>query len=399
MPLATTPVPTRIWLERAALIGVPLALCGWRFTSIFQRMSNSGDFPAHERFAQEIAQTGQVTIPHFLYELSLIAVHALRPAGSWRTATMVVSMATVLATTLLLIRWITSLVPESNFPLRLAAVMVLPMALLTVQPVLPLGPLVRDPWFVAAFPANQYHNPTTLLSRPFTLALFGFGVSAAFGPWRRWRAIAGCAALVLVAGLIKPSFLMAFLPAVGLLAVVNWKRADWKLLLFGLGIPTALLLAGQFALRYWIRADDGVGIVYAPLLVLGLYGPTDLVTLGTRLVASVLFPLAVTIVFVPQALRDRSVVVSWLAFAVGISWGYLFAETGGKTSAGDFLWSGQLTAFLLFAVTAMFLLKQFVSSPPSSNRTWLYGRVALCFLVLGWHVVSGVRHLQLSWFD
>ncbi len=388
-----------VTLRRAAVIGVPLALCAWRFAPIFSQMTNVGDFPAHARFAEEIARTGQVTIPHFFYELSLIAVHALRPAESWKSAAMVVSMTTVLLTTLLLSRWVTSVVPESNFPLRLAAVVILPMALLTLQPVLPLGPLEREPWFIGAFPANQYHNPTTLLSRPVALALFGFGIFAAFGPSRPWRSIAGCAALVLVSGLIKPSFLMAFLPAVGLIAIVNWKRADWKLLALGLGIPTTLLLAGQFALRYRVQADDGVAIVYAPLLVLGLYGPTDLVTLGTRLVASVLFPLVVTIVFLPQALRERGVVLSWLAFAVGISWGYLFAETGGKTSAGDFLWSGQLTAFLLFAVTAMFLLKQVALPPPHSSRGWVYTRVALCCVLLVWHVVSGVRHLQRSWFD
>lgn len=381
------------------MIGLPLALVAWRFWPIVRRMSDAGDFPAHARFAQEIAETGRVTIPHFFYEASLIAVHALRPAESWRTAAIIVSMATVLITTALLIQWIVEIVPPSNVPLRLAAALVLPLALLTVQPILPWGPLERDPWFVGRFPANQYHNPTTLLSRPVALALFGFGIAAAFGPWRRGLAVAGCAALVLVSGLIKPSFLMAFLPAVGLLAVVNWKQADWKLLILGLAIPTACLLAAQFALRYLVRADDGVSIVYAPLVVLGLYGPTDPATLGTRLVASVLFPLIVTILFLPQAVRDRRVILGWLVFAVGISWGYLFAETGGKVSSGDFLWSGQLAAFLLFAITAMFLLQQLVAAPLNPHRGWTYGRVGLCTVLLAWHMVSGVRHFQASWVD
>jgi len=265
--------------------------------------------------------------------------------------------------------------------------------------VLPWRPLLPDPWFAGHFPANQYHSPTTLMSRPIMLALLGFGVSAAFGAARRGAAVAGCAGLVLVSGIVKPSFLMAFLPAVGAIAVFNWKRADWRLLIVGLGIPTAALLAAQFALRYLVRADDGVNVVYAPLLVLGLYGPTDLSTLGARLALSVLFPLAVTVLFPLRAARDLEVVLGWVTLVVGVSYGYLLAETGGKVSSGDFLWSGQLAAFLLFAVSAMFLLRQLEAAGSDPRRASVYGRAFVCGLLLVWHVVSGVRHLQMSWFD
>ena len=101
-------------LVGVAQYGLPLALCAWRFTPIIQRMTDAGDFPSHTRYAQEIASSGRVTIPHFGYELGVIAVHALRPAAGWPAAALVVSLAGVLATAALLAWWIAQAVPLSR---------------------------------------------------------------------------------------------------------------------------------------------------------------------------------------------------------------------------------------------------------------------------------------------
>jgi len=382
--------------ERVALYGVPAAMCLWWFGPVLYRMTDLGDFPGHIRFAQAMAATGRVTIPHFGYELAMIVAHAIRPGAGWNSAAYVVTMSGQLATVALLAHWMAASVPEWTPGARLSLAALVAFALLFVQPALPPG-AARDPWLFGYFAPNQYHNPTTLLSKPLALALFAAGAAAVSGAaaGRLWAWLV----LVVVSGIVKPSFLLAFLPAVGLAALWRWRVARWGLLVGGLFVPSVLLLLGQYTLRYLLQADDGVNVMFAPLTVIGLYTSTDTLNLGMRLALSVLFPLAVVAAFPRQAARDSRVPLAWLTFAVGIAPGYLLAEGGGKASAGDFLWSGQLAAFVLFAVSAAFLAGRLGGAGEREFRPGTLARATACSAVFAWHVVSGVQHLQRSWLE
>ena len=390
-------------VRAALLLAVPAILVGIRFTPIVRRMTDTGDFPAHSRFAQEIAETGRLVVPHFAYHFFMIAVHAVTP-WDWPTAALIVTMAGLMGTAMILGVWIQEAVP-GRFGVQLALAAVLPLALFTLQPVLPFGPMERDQWLIGYFPPNQWHNPTTLLSKPVALVLFGIGMAAAFGPAGTTRRRIGIAAgLVVLSALIKPNFLMALLPAVGLACLINARRADWKLLIIGLALPTAAVLVSQYLMRYVVQQEEmGFTVVWRPLLVIGLYSPTDPVTLATKVVASVLFPIAVTLLFVTDAVRDRRLGLGWLVFLSGAAFAYLFAEAGGQEDSGNFLWSGQLGAFVLFAVAAMSLVSYVFRSRASASTglttSILWGRAAVCLLLLAWHVESGIRHLRVSWYD
>jgi hypothetical protein len=89
--------------------------------------------------------------------------------------------------------------------------------------------------------------------------------------------------------------------------------------------------------------------------------------------------------------------MAWAVFVAGIALGYLFAESGASADHGNFLWSGQLAAFLLFAVSSLFVLRQWAHSPRLSLS--LTCRFTVVGLALLWHVWSGVRHLQMNWLD
>jgi hypothetical protein len=284
--------------------------------------------------------------------------------------------------------------PEWSAATRTGLAALAALALLVVQPALPLG-APRDPWLFGYFPPNQYHNPTTLLSKPFALALFALGAAALSGApaGRLW----GWLALVILSGIVKPSFLLAFLPAVGLLALWRWRVARWRLLIGGLFVPSVLLLLGQYALRYVVQGDDGVSVIFAPLMVIGLYTSTGAISLIARLLLSVLFPLAVLAAFPKEAARDVRMPLAWLTCAIGIAPGYLLAEGGGKASAGDFLWSGQLAVFVLFAVSAAFLVARLGAADEHPLPPGRLARVGACGALLAWHVASGVQHLQRSW--
>ena len=65
------------------------------------------------------------------------------------------------------------------------------------------------------------------------------------------------AALVVMSGLVKPNFIMAFLPALGVLAVLHWRRADWLWLGLGFALPAVAVLAWQYAVTYTLNAQIG----------------------------------------------------------------------------------------------------------------------------------------------
>jgi hypothetical protein len=303
-------------------------------------------------------------------------------------------MGALLITAVLIARWIGRELVSAPSAARLAAMTIIPVALLIAQPVLTFGPLQRDPWLIGYFPPNQFHNPTTIASKPLALALFTIGVQALFSRARSTALFVGaCALLVIASGLVKPSFLMAFLPAVALLACLRRRRADWRLVIGGLALPAIALLISQYGFHYRMGAS-GQTVLWAPLVVIGFYSPVDPLTIAWKIVASIVFPLTVVIAF-PALLRDGRMRLAWFTFAAGAAFGYLFAEGGGQADAGNFLWSGQLAAFVLFTVCAAALVRC-VSLDARTSAVWTRG--AACVTALAWHVVSGVRHLHVSWF-
>ena len=185
---------------------------------------------------------------------------------------------------------------------------------------------------------------------------------------------------------------MAFLPALSALAVLHWRRTDWRWFGLSFAIPAVAVLGWQYYVVYPLNTE-GVGVFLAPLYVIGLRDPNDLVTLVWRLAASVLFPLAAAACF-PSVRADRRVQLGWATFFIGAALGYLLAE-GSRTGTGNFLWSGQLAAFALFAASTVAVLRDAATGGVVVRRL---SQFALCGSVFLWHVASGIQHLDSNWF-
>ena len=71
----------------------------------------------------------------------------------------------------------------------------------------------------------------------------------------------------------------------------------------------------------------------------------------------------------------------------------LLAE-GGRANDGNFLWSGQLAAFVLFVATAVAVLRAAATGGTGASGP---GKFALCGGVFLWHVTSGIQHLYATW--
>ena len=388
-PTATAPLRTP-QARRAGAIALVLApgVCLIAFTAVVARMLPVLDFVRHIEFARHLAETGAM-LPHFGYHTMVVVVQALTPAD-WVAAAGIVTLGGVAGSAAALAWWLRGALSSSASALLVAAALV-PAALCVLQPVLPLDPTRYDAWLFGYFPPNQWHSPTTLFSKPFALLLLGLGpavVWPAYGTRADWPRMLTSAALVVMSALVKPNFIMAFLPALGVLAVLHGRRSDWHWLGLGFALPAVAVLAWQ----YYALNAEGAGVILAPLHMIGFFAPTDAVTLAWRLAASVLFPLAALACF-PSVRADRRVQIGWATFLVGAAFGYLLAE-GGRAGDGNFLWSGQLAAFVLFVATTVAVLRAAATGGAGASRLC---RFALCGGVFLWHVTSGIQHLYATW--
>ena len=74
----------------------------------------------------------------------------------------------------------------------------------------------------------------------------------------------------------------------------------------------------------------------------------------------------------------------------------LLAEGGRLADHGNFLWSGQLAVFVLFAVATVILVGR-ITAGAATSRSTLWLRAIVCSVLLAWHLVSGIRHFETSW--
>ena len=233
-----------------------------------------------------------------------------------------------------------------------------------------------------------------MFSKPFVLLLVGLGpavVWPAHGTRAGRKDMLASAALVVLSVLVKPNFIMAFLPALSALAVLHWRRTDWRWFGLSFAVPAVAVLGWQYYVAYTLNTE-GAGVILAPLHVIRLHVSAGLATLGWRLAASVLFPLAAVACF-PSVRADRRVQLGWATFLVGAAIGYLLAE-GDRAAAGNFLWSGQLAAFALFAASTVAVLRDAATGLAGVRRL---SQFALCGSVFLWHVTSGIQHLYATW--
>jgi hypothetical protein len=217
--------------------------------------------------------------------------------------------------------------------------------------------------------ANTPHNPTSLLLRPFAVALLWLCARQFGGVQERWQVsavvLAGLTVLSLFA---KPSFMIAFLPALGLVLVcrfIRGARRGWWLVVGGVLIPAALILGWQYWYTYGPQAQAAYSsagtepsrIVFAPLELLLVWWEMPITDILPQILVSVVFPIAVYLAYFPQARRNLMLNLAWLTFLIGEAYGLLLVERP-NTPSGNMTWSGKVALFVLFAVSLVFFVRQ-----------------------------------------
>ena len=341
------------------------------------------DFDWHARSARRTWQYGRLETPHFLYPLLTIAVSRSKVVSDWNNAGMLVALAFQALLAIVLFREARRAMPATT-PFAGAAALALTLALMVVTPVTFMSWSRRN-LYIGYLGINTFHSPTMYLLRPLALLLWlRLAVSLApAGARATGPEVAAAAVLSVLCALAKPSYGIVLLPALGLAGAWRWargRRIDPRLILLGFAVPTVTVLAWQYTFSFASGANDA--LVWAPLAVMSRFRGTP-----ARVALAVIFPATVYLTHWRRALREPSLNLAWLVFAVGVAYAYLLAETGDRAGHGNLTWSGQIAGFILFVTSTLFALRH-VGAPGGNLPV-----VAACAAAFALHFVSGVYFL------
>ncbi|MBD1896731.1 hypothetical protein NDI44_14045 [Trichocoleus sp. DQ-A3] len=356
----------------------------------------TGTYTFHIELAQQMAERKFIGTPHFLYQLLVIIIHILAPFISFNIAGYYIVPICAC--------WILAIIAECNIrqnipfskkefysiPITLALMIITPISLFT-YPRLYLG-------YIGI---TMYHSATTLLAKPICLLIFNT-ISEIFKhpeSYSKTKKINLSLFFLTILSLItKPNYIICLIPAIFFVIIYKLymnKFINSRLIIWSLCVPALIVLGWQFSLTYlsdptFIKGGKS-SIVFAPFKVMSFYSNSLLYDF----IMSILFPLSVYILFWKKAKTEFSLNLAWLVFLVSIFYIYFLGESS-RMYAGNFLWGGQITLFILFVYSILFLFKQqnlkdfYFASIFYKLKTKFF----FCLLLFGLHFINGLVYLM-----
>lgn len=257
------------------------------------------------------------------------------------------------------------------------------MLALSLNLVMPIFvPLVGEFRYVSYQAGNIWHNSTYICMRFVALAelLVYFHLEKKYRDGlKMWEWLVFAVLNVICTG-IKPSFLVAFSPIVGifLLADLIKKVPLKRILVFGSALlPSALVLWWQNAVLF--GENTGNGIAWKPWYSFSLH--TNIPKLAV--VCSVFFCGVVIVLNCRELISDRHYLFLVLMSILGFLEAWGLVEQGNRAVDGNFLWGYSFCLFVLFAICAVKWLK--------GRRQGAYAVIFSCLSVIyGIHLYCGL---------
>ena len=381
------------------MLSIAMAVFIWLPLQKIIALGGPSDLNEHIRFAEETLQTRSPTFPHFLLDLLVILIQFI-PGVSFSTSALLVVAGFFTALSVLVYFFIRASLGQVNSVKSSILSLLVSSCLLIVAPISVFTSFENN-LYRGYIGINTYHSPTIIVLRPFAILVF-LHTMKVFNGQRKTPdggVITAAGALTILSILVKPSYSICLLLALALFVIhrVYKKRPiDWWLLIFGIGIPSAIVLGWQY--YFYFARNIEKNIIFKPFEIYK-YFAGDTSWLVPKFLLSISFPLCVYIIFFQYARRNMRLNISWLAFFIGSFYSYFLVESGPEMRAANFWWSAQITLFILFLVSARFFFRRcmhvFTHAPPKQLV-----KVSFALSIFGLHLISGVNfyywHLNLS---
>ena len=257
---------------------------------------------------------------------------------------------------------------------------------LSVNLVMPIFLEFVGPYrYVSYQAANIWHNSTYICMKLFALMTFLYYVKLEQKYreglcFREWMLFA---LLNVITTGIKPSFLLAFSPIMGIFLLVDlFKKVPFKrIFIFGAAmLPSGLVVLWQNAVLF--GEDTGNGMTLNPWYTFSLHANIP----KAAVVLSAAFCGFVVLATVKEVLKQRQYLFVVLMALLGFLEALCLVESGRRSVDGNFLWGYSFCLFVLFIYTA-------VKAFWYPRKTWLQKGVFGAMVILYfWHLYCGVEY-------
>lgn len=344
-----------------------LVFVGFLYTN---RNSSFYDIYVHIKYAEHIKVFSDIRSPHFLFQLAINFIHTAVGLSLELSAVLLLGTCYGVMAVLIAYR-----VFQQSPDLNPVVVYASSFFVLVASHIFIATMFVPNFYYNYLVPIT-YHNPTQQLNKLFAVAIWfiycDFFLSEDND--RSSPKLLLLSALCAVSALAKPSFLIAFLPMSGVVALVDLWRGRWrKVVSYALVVlPVVLVLSWQFTSHYGTPIKGG--IIFAPFVVFP--NPQQYIAM---IPMSLAFPIAVTILIWNEARVSRSFQMAWGFMFIALFYTLFLAESQ-EIRSGNFAWTAQTGAFLLYVESLLLMMRSWKATG--------YFRLT-CASVFAIHVVCG----------
>jgi hypothetical protein len=377
--------PSRRDARAALLAGAIVAIAGGGIVFASLRAQLISDFPAHMALTAKALRGGPWPGEFLFFLANAVFAGFSTDLGTLeRSLTIVVGLA-LGAKVWLSVRFLAA---ERRAGLPAAAPGSLPVwaAVVAVLCAFAFSLPVGQNSYLGQIPPNVWHNSTTIVAMPFAFALFWTSLrflQSASTRWLWWSL-----ALVVANLGAKPSFVLAFLPAFLVLALVRFGTTLplWRAALLLVVVVALLALQSLYVYAVDPSTAQGSGVAIRPLRVWRIFSED----IPLSLLASCVFPLF-ALTFGGAALRaGLAVRYAAMLLICALAEFALLAERGPRELNGNFSWQTFISMWVLFVVLMSALRPMYERRPIGVRQL----AIATAFLV---QVAAGGLFLH-EWF-
>ena len=226
---------------------------------------------------------------------------------------------------------------------------------------------------------NIWNNVTLITVKPFAILTVFFTVLSLEKKNIKYYILGAITLLLSI--FAKPSFVIAFLPALAILIVLKKIYTKENIIYFAI-----LSFISIGALGYQFLNTFGEGKTKIIISFLGVWSAASPNVLISILLAT-LFPLIYLIFNIKNVIKNNYLILSWIMTFISIIYAAFLAESGDRFYHGNFFWSYMISLSLLYVFTLIDYFK---------NITYinLYIRLLLNFIIV-WQVIVGLFYFIL----
>lgn len=315
----------------------------WEFTDYLYHVSIASEFTIFNLKDNIISGN-----TYFIFHMMVSFLYNICKFPLGDSAGIVVGLANVVSLNIVIHYMETNENGESNLGLSKSAIL-LGCALMMVGPL--YMPWINQEYYVGQWSPNIYHNPTSIICRPFALVCMFSLFKILKDDYKERKEYVKCSIFLAISALAKPSFLQIIIPAMVLfviLRVVITKKIEWKkwISLIAVFLPSCILILLQAFIIFYSgnTLSEGIGIEYGRMLH---YFTSNI---GASFFMTMAFPIFVIISNLKAlVVKPYIQLIICLLFASWMEMAFLY-EKGLREVDGNFAWGYMLAAFLVWVV-------------------------------------------------